>query len=169
MQRKYTQEQRNALQVLIALHGQKVHQKAVIRAQVEAEIAERIEKLSIKESRAASEAFELGVTKTDIGRAIGTSHWQTIQDTIMRTTLEVADLAVGIADTLERREDGWYATSPDGCTMPLVAGLKQPRIDEKPGPEGQEWLTESVLPTAEWDEWFAVNGDAIREYVSGAA
>jgi hypothetical protein len=77
--RQYDADQREKLDALSAIHLQRVRQRAALRLQVEAQLRDALHGLEIRESRAANHALSLGVTKTDIGRAIGTSNWETLR------------------------------------------------------------------------------------------
>lgn len=92
--RKYTPQQRAELDLLAAVHMEKVKAKAVLRATIEAQLADVLNDLSIRESQQANRAFAVKVTKTDIGRALGTANWETIEAVLARTAgdLTAADM-----------------------------------------------------------------------------
>lgn len=172
MPRTATPAQKSALEALHNTHIRLVHDKAVLRAEVEAQLRQKIAELEDLRAHAARQAQALGVSKSDMLRAIGTTNYNTIYAILDRAGVATAEPVRGnlsILNAIERREDAWYVTSPDGCTMPLLDSLNHPRIDDKPGPEGQEWLSTPILPTEAWTAWFEANGDLIREHINGAA
>ena len=172
MPKPLTPAQKIALDTLHNAHIRLVHDRAVLRAEVEAGLRQKIEELEDSRTQAAREAQALGVSKKAMLDQIGTTNYNTLYTILHRggtAGAEVTSGTLGVLNALEQREDAWYVTSPDGCTMPLSDSLRQARIDDKPGPKGQEWLTTPILPTAGWEAWFESNGDLIREHIRAAA
>lgn len=81
----YSSDQQAKLDALAAIHLQRVHQKSSRRLQIETQVREALDALQTRESLAANEALALGVSKTKIGRAMGTSNWDTLSAVLART------------------------------------------------------------------------------------
>lgn len=112
--KKYTPQQQAELDLLTAVHLEKVKAKAVLRATIEAQLADALNDLSIKESQQANRALDAKITKTDIGRALGTANWQTIEAILARTA---GDLTASDFDPLNER----YSVEGDQIRVTLTA------------------------------------------------
>lgn len=127
--RKYDSAQQAALDMLARVHMDKVQTKAVIRARIEADLREAVNDLELKESYAANVAFGLKVSKTDIGRALGTANFTTITDCLGRTAHDavVADfvpvdpMSEAIAWDADARM--FTVTIPDGTASRYTTDL----------------------------------------------
>ena len=82
--RRYDATQRAALDALAAIHLEKVSSRAAMRLHLEAQLRGALNDLELRESRAANDALASNVTKTDIGRAIGTANWNTLHSVLDR-------------------------------------------------------------------------------------
>jgi hypothetical protein len=85
--RPYAPHQQAALDLLAAAHLAKVKAKATLRATIEAQLASALNDLAVKESEQANRALIVGVKKADIGRAIGTTNWDTLQAVLARVQM----------------------------------------------------------------------------------
>lgn len=94
---RYTPEQQQAIDLLAAKHQQIAVGRSEIRARLERQIEHEMNLLYIEESQLANKALNLGVSKTRIGRSIGTSHWPSIQ-----SVLELAKPAEVVAEQVWR-------------------------------------------------------------------
>lgn len=83
--RTYNPAQRVPLDRLGALHRDYIMERATIRERIQREYEAQLQKLMILKSQAANEAIRAGVAKTDIGRAVGTSNWETINELLSLT------------------------------------------------------------------------------------
>lgn len=160
----------DAVEALRAAHLTYVHDKAVMRAQVELEIRERLSALELNRAQAARECLALGVPKSLMLEAVGTKNYGTI-DSILSVGADSgapAPGAQGVLDGLMQIDGAWYATSPDGCTMRLNASGRGFELDYVPGPEGREWDESPILPTPGWESWHEKHADLISEHVRAA-
>lgn len=173
--RKPTETEQVALNDLRTAHIAYVNKKMTLRQEIETEFSDRLGEYESRRTQAAHNAVSVGATGAMMLKALGLKGYPSLYAILGRPTATTRlstftpdTKATAISAALEERGDAWYATSPDGCTMPLLDGATGYRVDEKPGPEGKEWETVPILPTPEWVEWFDVNADAIREYASGS-
>lgn len=107
--RKYDTQQQAELDLLAAIHEEKVMGRAVIRRRIEAELRDALNDLELKESAQANKCMALKVTKTDIGRAVGTANFDSINAMLARTSLDVAPerfIDEVTRFTFSRSEDG---------------------------------------------------------------
>lgn len=86
----YTKARKTAaLTALSAAHDEKILGRSRLRSEIEAVLRDKLIELELKESRAANEALAEGLSKTAIGRAMGTSDWGTIEEVLARTAEDV--------------------------------------------------------------------------------
>lgn len=76
---KVSQEAHAALRVLSKAHEDEQLSRLRIRAEIEAAYEQKLYDLRLQKSKAARYALEKGATKTAVGRAMGTSSFNTIQ------------------------------------------------------------------------------------------
>lgn len=88
--RKYDTKQSAILDALGSVHEEHIVAKARLRAEIEAAFKDRMTDYEIKKSRLMNEALGAGVAKTDIGRRIGTSNWDTLHSLLSRTADDYA-------------------------------------------------------------------------------
>jgi len=79
MAKKYTPEQQDALVTVHELHVKRVGHKARLKLRLEEMLRAELADMKDAEAEAARHALALGVSKTAIGRAVGTANWNTIQ------------------------------------------------------------------------------------------
>jgi hypothetical protein len=151
---------------LHATHLKFVHDKAVLRARIEAQLRNELDALEYARAEAARVCQALGVPKSKMLEAIGTTSYSTIYEILGRggaTPVNNSDSAVLRAVTNEGGQ--WYATSPDGCKMRLNEHGRGYALDMQPGPVGREWDETPILPTPAWEAWYEANADLIAEHV----
>lgn len=84
--RKYDETQQEALWRLERLHEQHIEAKITLKRKIEEEYAKRLRSFEYEESRLMNECLRLvnsrgvGISKRDIGLAVGTQHWPTLQE-----------------------------------------------------------------------------------------
>lgn len=98
--RKYDHQQQAELNLLSEMHVEHMKAKAVLRSQIQAQLTDALADMEIKKSQQANKALAAKVTKTDIGRAIGTSNWETIEAFLARTA---RDFTAADFDPLNKR------------------------------------------------------------------
>jgi len=81
----YSPAQLAHLKMVSEIHLKKVKAKALLRAEIEATLNDALNDIALEESRAANEAINAGVTRTDVGRALGTANWESIKNILART------------------------------------------------------------------------------------
>ena len=146
--RKYSPQQQAELDLLAAVHLEKVRAKAVLRATIEAQLADALNDLSIKESQQANRALASKVTKTDIGRALGTANWETIESVLARTA---GDLTAADFDPRNKRytlTNGNVQVTLDDAMLAEIAGWwdTPPEILAEAVREGYGWALYAVAP-----------------------
>lgn len=166
--RKLTADMQEAVDTLHATHLRLVHDRAVLRAKIEAQLRDELASLEDDRSAAARTCQALGVPKSVMLEAIGTSSYNTIYAILDHST-HTSNVVTGTAlDNIEFQDGRWLVTSPDGCTMPLNESGRGYAIEYTPGPEGREWDEQPILPTPAWEAWYEKNADLIAEHVRAA-
>lgn len=111
--------QRLALDKVELLHEEVQLEKRLLRKRIEAEFERQFDALMRKQSRACHEALVLGVPKTRIGRAMGTSNWEMI-NRIFDLTADEAQVEQKIATQHTppvESGDGVWTFHPDNSTL----------------------------------------------------
>lgn len=85
---KLTTAQQVDLIALAEAHEEVMTAKRLLRAQIEAEFEKRFDDLLRKRSRAANAALAAGVSKSRVGRAMGTTNWPQINEVLALTETE---------------------------------------------------------------------------------
>lgn len=110
--RRYTPAQKAAIGLLQQVHMEKVQARATLKMQIEAAFKDSLVDIGIRESQAANAALAAGITKTDIGRAMGTANFETIKAVLARTA---GDLTA--ADFMPAETQRFVlVTPPEGLT-----------------------------------------------------
>lgn len=78
------------LRQLTEIRKEEVLAKATLKAEIEARYREELAAIRYRMSRAANQAKEAGASATRIGRAIGTSNWDTIRSLLDLSAAEFA-------------------------------------------------------------------------------
>jgi hypothetical protein len=71
--------QQAQLDVIASMHGRYVSERAALRRAIEAEFEQRLAYLRAQIAVEVARGAELGISKTKLGRAMGTTDWTTIQ------------------------------------------------------------------------------------------
>lgn len=111
--------QRLALDKVELLHEEVQLEKRLLRKRIEAEFERQFDALMRKQSRACHEALVLGVPKTRIGRAMGTSNWEMI-NRIFDLTADEAQVEQKLATQHTppvESGDGVWTFHPDNSTL----------------------------------------------------
>lgn len=74
-----------SLDALVEKHRAFVIAKATIEAEMKAELAERLSSFRLERDTALRLAEEAGVPRTQLGKAIGTSNYRTVQEILQAT------------------------------------------------------------------------------------
>lgn len=117
--RKYTPQQAAALALIEEIHQEHVNAKATLRREIEQAFDDRMTDREIKKSLAMNAALAMGVAKTDIGRAIGTSNFETIKNLLARTAGD-ATLEDLVIDPLSERYTFTPATGDSGPRLTVT-------------------------------------------------
>lgn len=83
-----SREQQFELNVLRDIHAEIALKRSTLRAQIERELEKQMTALYARQSRQANTCINAGVSKTKVGRAIGTSDWATIKRVLDLTANE---------------------------------------------------------------------------------
>lgn len=73
-------EQVRLLNAISAIHTERVIQRANMRAEIERMYEEKLYHFKLEEAKLMIEGLEMGISKTKLGRAIGTADWNTVQE-----------------------------------------------------------------------------------------
>lgn len=95
--KRKTNEQLTKLKQLSEIHTGYIVAKAEMRALIEAEFETRLRDWELKESRAMNEAKRLGIPQTDIGRAVGTSNWDTLKAKYALTAFDFVESTLSMS------------------------------------------------------------------------
>src|SRR4051812_39193138 len=78
------------LKAVAEAHEEVLNARRLLRAQIEEEFEKRFDDLLRKRSRAANAALANGVSKSRVGRAMGTTNWPQINEVLALTEEEHA-------------------------------------------------------------------------------
>lgn len=134
--RKYDPEVSAKLEQLAGVHKAHVIAKAELRQQIEMALRDKLGDYELRKSRLMNELATMGAAKTDLGRAIGTANWDTIQNLMARTAEDYA-IDQEAATSLWSREG-------DTVTVRLVA---EPWVGVEGGISGN-----AVYAVTAWDQ-----------------
>lgn len=81
-------EQKQSLDALARKNKQIRTHRADARARIEQQIEEEMVVLLVEQSQLANQCVDLGVSKTRVGRAMGTTNWETITTVLSLATPE---------------------------------------------------------------------------------
>lgn len=77
---KYTRLQELAIAEAEAVHKELVNKRATMRAEIEREYESQLAALRLQQGLLVAKGVRAGVSKTRMGRAVGTTDWKTIQE-----------------------------------------------------------------------------------------
>lgn len=110
-----TTEQSMMLDNLRDTHAELAMKRSTLRAQVEKELESRLNAILRRRSRLANECVAAGISKTKVGRAMGTSDWKTISSILAITRDEFeTDQNAGKAYRVENLDE---QGSPTAVTL----------------------------------------------------
>jgi hypothetical protein len=139
---------RQALETLIERHKAYVIAKATIEAELKQELHERLSGFRGDRDIAMRLAAEAGVPRTQLGKAIGTSNYRTVQEILAETeSLSVKD---GTSDgkwALTALPDGTFSLSIHGMGVGSVSGEATVRLvgDDLEYVAGDEFVIPQVF------------------------
>lgn len=85
---RLSHQQQFELDVLRDIHAEIALKRSTLRAQIERELEKQMTALYARQSRQANTCINAGVSKTKVGRAIGTADWATIKRVLDLTANE---------------------------------------------------------------------------------
>lgn len=107
--KRLSADQRSALLDVERIHEEYIDARRRLRKEVEARFEADLLTIRVRESMAANKAIQLGVAKTTVGRAFGTSDFNTINERLALTAEEFAAADVSeIEDRVLEYEAGWF-------------------------------------------------------------
>jgi hypothetical protein len=114
---------RQALDALIERHKAYVIAKATIEAELKLELSERLSSFKTDRDIAMRLAEEAGVPRTQLGKAIGTTNYRTVQEILSNTeSLNVKDEMSDGKWSLTSLPDGTYSLSIYSMGVGAVSG-----------------------------------------------
>jgi hypothetical protein len=129
---RLNQHAKQALEILGDKHRAFLIAKLTIEAELKNELNERLSSFRQERDTALRLAAEAGVPRTQLGKAIGTSNYRTVQEILALTDDNVIrpdDLAGGGKWSLLRLEDGVYSLDIFSLGSAGLSGKAQVTID----------------------------------------
>lgn len=127
---RMSDEQEFKLSVLRRVHEELALKRTTLRAQIEERLQDELNSVYLRRAQAASECLSAGISKTKIGRAMGTSDWKTITDILAQAqrggsgqvSVEGRPWRLEGVDETGSPERVVLATYPDKATKETVEG-----------------------------------------------
>lgn len=132
-------EQLQLITALTDTHKERIVGRAEIRARIEAEFEVQLQGIYLREAALAAEAYEKGVPKSRIGRAVGTTDWKTVEQLLadgvrMRPEAPRPAFEWTVGPSFGEYGDAWLVTAAD---YPNVMDLSELNLAAQFGWSGE--------------------------------
>jgi len=165
--RNYNPDQKAEMGLLESIHLEKVTRKAKIRQEIEDAMRDRLVEIELRESMQANACLNAGVSKTDIGRAVGTANFETIKNMLARTKNDKSSADfVPASEWAQYVEYQPHPTDPGLSRMLVTFPVTGEQVHRTV--EGQHPRQEGVMQpphSAAFDVWFQKNWVALVDYM----
>jgi hypothetical protein len=138
---------RQAYETLVERHKAYAIAKATIEAELKQELAERLSSFRADRDIAMRLAAQAGVPRTQLGKAIGTSNYRTVQEILAETeSLTVQDEGSDGKWSLTPLRDGNYSLTINSMGVGLVSGEATVKIvgNELEYVDGDEFVVPQI-------------------------